>query len=113
MSWDRKQYLAGEVSHEDYYGQFVNPELIAYVVGYIGAERILASSDPHMNDIPLAAWDWLVGVKDRIDTKLFKACNNATYPEQERDKPLWSLSDQVCIAKRAARAWREAQGGAQ
>lgn len=104
---NRKQYLDGECSHDEYYGQFVTPGLISYVVSRIGANRIKASTDEHMNDITLASWDRLTGVSGLIDASLFKACDNVTYAPEYADKFLWSLSDQVCIAKRAAKMWKE------
>jgi hypothetical protein len=102
----RKQYLDGECSHDTYYAQFVTDRVINHVLTYIGADTIRTSHDPHMNDILLHRWDRLIGIKDCIDTKLFKACNNVTYAEDCRDKFLWSLSDQVCIAKAAAKVWK-------
>ena len=104
----RSQYMAGEVSHDEYYGQFVTPALIQYVARTIGADAIRASQDKHFNDIPLVRWDQLHGVKDCIKSDLFKAANNTTYAEAYRDKFMWSLGDQVCIAKAAARAMRSA-----
>ncbi len=56
----RKQYISGEVSHVEYYGQFVTAGTIAYVMQMIGRDAIINSRDPHFNDIPLANWDRIV-----------------------------------------------------
>lgn len=90
----RKEYLDGEVTHRDYYAQFVNAQTIAYVVQRIGGEAIDQSTDPHMNDIPLRMWDMLapflvVRFRDAGD--------------------LDSLSGRVCVAKEAARQYKERQ----
>lgn len=44
-------------SHREYYGQFVGPYVKQLVVDRIGLPRLLASRDPHLNDIPLGVWD--------------------------------------------------------
>ena len=102
--FDRKDYLAGRVSHAEYYAQFVTQPLKAYVARAIGRDKISASTDPHLNDIPLARWDGLTQTKHLIDRAKFKAADNVTYAEESRDKFEWSLGDQVCIAKAAASA---------
>jgi hypothetical protein len=62
----RKKYLAaiGEVGpdaeallHHAFYIQFATPALLSRVRGAFGPEELLGSSDPHLNDIPLARWD--------------------------------------------------------
>ena len=56
----RKEYMAGECTHREYFAQFTTPGTIALVKRGIGVKRILASHDPHFNDIPLREWDALV-----------------------------------------------------
>ena len=56
----RKQYLNGECTHRQYYGQFVNAGTKARVLSGIGLEALKKSTDPHFNDIPLNKWDNLV-----------------------------------------------------
>ncbi len=51
------QKAATMAAHRAYYAQYVTPEAVRGVVSYVGAERILASTDEHMNDIPLRLWD--------------------------------------------------------
>ena len=52
----RKQYLNGECTHRQYYGQFVNAGTKARVLSGIGLEALKRSTDPHFNDIPLNGW---------------------------------------------------------
>jgi len=56
----RKEYMDKEYTHEEYYGQFVNDAIIKIVGDSIGVDRIKASTDKHLNDIPLKEWDNLV-----------------------------------------------------
>ena len=90
----RKDYMNGVVSHHDYYMQFVTPELTARVVNFIGAKNILASSDQHMNDIPLHRWDTL---------SRFIIISAKKIKEAEEITTLCTL---VCIAKAAAKEWK-------
>lgn len=83
-------------AHRKYYAQFVNDRTISTVVHWVGAATLKASTDPHLNDIPLARWDAMV--------------NNlplAIRPETVGD--YYTLGGGVCIAKEAARQWLEAQ----
>ncbi|MGO4302207.1 hypothetical protein [Cupriavidus sp. RAF12] len=84
--------------HREYYAQFVPNGLKSFVVSCIGAERILASTDPHMNDIPLHEWDRLDGYIRPIGARIHKQINGSS---------VWSLSDTVCVAKEAARQFKE------
>ena len=53
----RKDYLDGKATHEEYYGQFVNETVKNKVAGYFGMDRLRGSKDEHLNDIPLKEWD--------------------------------------------------------
>ena len=53
----RKQYLAKECTHQEYYNQFVTPYILKTVERAISLQAICNSSDPHFNGIPLASWD--------------------------------------------------------
>ncbi len=89
----RKQYLDGQASHDEYYRQFVSSYICAAVERNIGRERILASTDPHMNDIPLSEWDGVgLGFNSSVIHEKVKACGDFV-----------SLSTLVCIAKAAAK----------
>ena len=99
----RKQYLNRECSHEEFYSQFVTESIKEAVGARVGIDRIKQSKDHHLNDIPLIVWDRLTFIKGMIDRDLWRRArehaNPKTYP--------WSLSDQVCIAKQAAREIRK------
>ena len=98
----RKQYMRKEATHREYYGQFVTDSVKQYVSSAIGKDRIAKSTDPHLSDIPLHNWDMLHAIKDMCIHKVSEAAEHA-------DGTLyWSLSDQVCIAKEAARQIKEA-----
>ena len=87
----RKDYLDGKVSHEDYYGQFVNDNVKRIVLSYIKLEDIKNSTDEHMNDIPLCKWDQIK----------FNNCGITKKMEEAGD--YLTLAGIVCIAKYAAR----------
>ncbi len=95
----RQEYLSASredmhAAHRAYYGQFVNQSTINTVVRFIGRERLLASTDPHFNDIPLAMWDRLNGLLP-IAASMKDAGDYLT------------LGGIVCIAKEAARQYVE------
>ena len=96
----RKEYMADSKNlHKLYYEQFVTSGVIQLVKNRIGLQRIINSTDPYFNDIPLIEWDRLNGlVKTYSDTRKKSEAEGC-----EKGKYLWSLSDGVCIAKAAAR----------
>jgi len=83
--------------HRQYYSQFVNTATIACVVSYIGADALKASTDPHLNDIPLKRWDTVAQASLPVAVSFKSVGDYAT------------LSGLVCVAKEAARQWLEAQ----
>jgi hypothetical protein len=96
----RKSYIDGDVSHGQYYGQpaFCTPEVKSLVARAIGLKRILASKDPHFNDIPLERWDALhPAIVIMVGRAIREANGNGGI----------ALSDTVCIAKAAARLIKE------
>lgn len=102
-TFNSKEYMAGKCTHDEYYRQFVNDSVLAVVERYIGMEAIKNSTDEHMNDTPLKKWDELNQIRYAINKPLWIECNNATYASNADGRFLWSLADQVCIAKAAAR----------
>ena len=91
----RKKYIAGDVTHAEYYGQFVDSALLSIVAKVIGTARIVESNDPHFNDIAMADWDKAgASIPPRILQNLREAAPGAGV----------SLSDRVCIVKAAASA---------
>jgi hypothetical protein len=85
-------------AHRRYYAQFVTPGVLALVRAAIGLDRITASVDPHMNDIPLKEWDQLDPAIRPGGARMHAKLNGACF---------WSLSDTVCVAKEAARHLKE------
>ena len=93
--FSRKQYIANECTHSEYYGQFVTQGHIYKVVDTFGAKRLLQSKDEHLNDIPLSRWDNLcIGVS----AAALKECGESM-----------SLGTKNCILKEAARQFIESQ----
>lgn len=103
----RKQMMNKEATHDEYMRQFVTPETIAFIERNIGRDKIIASTDPSFNDIPLAAWD--------------KVCFHAKWPHEGfrynlpvPTRPLWTATGEsltravlVSIAKTAAKIIKE------
>lgn len=102
----RKQYMDNEYSHDEYYGQWVTDQMISIVAMVIGKDRLLASTDKHLNDIPLRLWDNLP-VMDYINKENWKDASLSTYSveTQKQRKFIYSPSDVVCIGKAAAREY--------
>ena len=99
MIYTRDQYLEdsktdGSGSHRKYYGQFVTASTIARVVNSIGKETLLASRDPHFNDIPLHRWDRLVSMLPGSSSFV-----------QAGD--YYTIANGICLAKEAAKQWIE------
>lgn len=72
---------------------------IRSVVFTVGQDKILASTDKHLNDIPLYVWVRIpipIGTR-KLGSKLGDVC-------------MPSIADGVCIAKEAARIFRERKG---
>jgi hypothetical protein len=86
-SYTRQQYLDRECTHRQYYAQLVTEHTRERVAREIGLDRLLASTDEHLNDIPLKEWD-------RI-----KPSFNGPWPEGDHH----SLAGAVCVNKEAAR----------
>lgn len=98
VKYTRQQYLAGECTHAEYYGQFVTD----------GKKRILhrledkikRSNDPHFNDIPLKQWDQLAPAIYPTLSKQMKETGDCL-----------SLAGAVCVLKEAARQMKEEDNG--
>lgn len=84
----RKDYMAGNCTHQEYYAQFVTPEIKVSVIRAIGLKKLMASTDPHLNDIPLERWD---DISTNAGAKMKEAGD------------FLSMAGNVCIAKAAAR----------
>lgn len=92
--YTRKDYMTdperrekGEEPHRRYYSQFVNQRVKSQVQRSIGLEKLLNSTCPHFNDIPLQKW---------YDLNISPAKPMEDYGDY------LTLAGQVCIAKEAA-----------
>lgn len=85
-----QQYMSGEITHREFYGQFVSEYIKTVVLANIPLNRLLASEDPHLNDIPLEVWDRLLFPLPVLNM------TNAGMTSVN------SLSVRVCVAKEAA-----------
>lgn len=90
----RADYMAGKADHQAYYEQFETPALKRAVLTLIGKKAILASTDPHLNDIPLRKWD-----------QVSRMCREEIVHAnlELNGQPTYCLSDGVCAAKAYAR----------
>lgn len=87
--YTRQQYLNNECTHREYYAQLCN-DVKGVVKARIGIPVLLASTDPHLNDIPLSRWDGIA------------MSSGIHYGFKELgDVP--TLAGKVCAAKEAAR----------
>ncbi len=86
MAAQRARYMAGELTHEQYY---------LWLSDWIGIpdsfipfsnEQVQRSTDPHLNDLPLGKWDEADFLVRQLATGL-----------------PWALSDTVCCLKAMAR----------
>lgn len=103
--YTRKDYLARKCSHREFYAQVVNPSVIAHVVTGIGEKELLAAADD-LNRIDLRRWDRL-NVIVPMNADVWRQML-----EWEAPGFPWSKSDNVCIAKEAARQWIAQRRGA-
>lgn len=94
--YTRRDYLYARCSFDQYYGQFITPEVIQYVDTRIGHDNIINSEDENFNDIKLIYWDKIVyNLKPLVDDQLLTEAQEG-----------WSMSTGVCIAKMAAKLIR-------
>lgn len=99
----REDYTNRRCSHREFYGQYVNEYVLGVVRNCGHLKQILASTDKHLKDVPLAMWDKLaMSVSGYVGRRNVELCGykNATS----------SLSDCVCVLKEAARQLKEAEG---
>jgi hypothetical protein len=104
----RKQYLNDEISHSEYYAQFITDTMISNVKNNIGIERIKKSKDEHFNDIPLKEWDALNNFVFKIvngsETCVSRPIVDSECIKKIKDAEEWiSSATIVCINKEIAR----------
>ena len=97
----KSDYKKGDHTAFTYYGQFVSHEIIQTVVKIIGAEAIMKSTKPHFTDIRQETWDNMSGhIHLLIDKNQIK----------DAGEDIATMCFHVCVAKAAARIYREAHG---
>ena len=64
--YTEKNYLDGDCTHGQFYAQFVTPEHKLKVIQHVGLSTLLASTDEHLNDIPLKIWDQIKAPSVRL-----------------------------------------------
>lgn len=98
----RKEYLdtywsddpaERDARHHRYYKQFVTDYELATVASKFG-DRIIRSTDAHLNDIPLREWDMIPLSNESC--RLLKQAGDCGHP---------SSSMKVCVLKAAARMY--------
>lgn len=86
-----KEHFDGACTHQEFYEQFASKAVQKRVLRTISLERLLASTDPHMNDIALNVWDLVA-----------PDCLDISSVERGKTGTCGSKSTGVCIAKAAA-----------
>lgn len=85
-----------------YYGQYVTPEIIAIVVKRFGLLALMKSTDRHLNDIEIQAWDRLAGGSGAGNSGAIWTPHWAPLAKLKECGDGYSLSAGVCILKTAA-----------
>lgn len=91
----RHQYLTGKLSHDDYYLWLADLVGVTLSDLPVPLNQIRASTDRHLNDIPLRHWD----SRDPI----------VRHKAYAKGLP-WSLSDTGCCLKAVARRAAQKSG---
>lgn len=103
--YDRAMHMRGECDYFTYEKQFVSNVSIALVKNHFGAERLLASTNKHFNDIPLRLWDVLAQMS--LPAHALIGMSQIMNYADGNYQPGTSLSDRVCLLKESARAFVE------
>jgi hypothetical protein len=91
----RADYMAGRVSHDEYYRAVVRTAGLHYSDTHPDVAKWrehLAAGDVHLNRLPLVYWDRLAGLAQASLARALRAHGDA-----------WSLAGGVCAVKAAAR----------
>jgi hypothetical protein len=101
----RQDYMNKKCTHHEYYRQFVNTRIVGIVTHALGDAIRKSKDGEHFGDIPLVRWDALSDeIRNAIDSKKWKRLE---CPLVSSGRIFWSLSSAVCIAKTAAKMWKE------
>lgn len=91
----RKSYLSGSSSHAEYYGQFDSPEVRRAILNVIPMFDLMASTDPHFNDIKLSHWDAIqLPEETRCKLAVANGCQVSS---------VYSQTGVICLTKEVAK----------
>ncbi len=99
----RAQYLNKECTHREYWAQFVTAGMKSMVARNFSLERLQRSQNEYFNDVTvLSDWDIMRGnTFAMLDLKKWREIQ---YPEYTDPTSIgWSMSDNTCLLKEAAR----------
>lgn len=98
----RQAYLAGEISHQAYYGEIARRAKITYIRSPMLSEikKALANGDECLNTIPLYVWDIQVVASKSALVRAIKTIPNESLTEAN------GVSIHKAAAKRSARLSR-------
>lgn len=92
----RKAYLAGKISHEEFYLEFADAITFDDLASLVPADAC-KSRDPHFNDVPPKLWDYRFG---EVRFLLSRAINQGRV--MKRSNGL-SASESTCLLKEVAK----------
>lgn len=90
----RRDYLNRKCTHRQYYSQFVNTNTKNQLLRYIPKKEIVASKDPHFNDIKIRRWDAIPAIAGTND-------------KMKKKGDYLTLAGKVCVYKEAAKQIKE------
>lgn len=87
--YTHQQFLDKQCSIEEYYTQFSNAEASAYVIGFLGRDRLILEFKKNpLYKIPAFEFERMFALKSMINAKLLKECDET-----------WTMYTQIFIAK--------------
>ena len=93
--YTREQYMNKEVDHQAYYLDVAAHSGITHrLLPQKMLQEVLASTDPHLNDVPLHKWDRVAAVIQAVEV----------YNNERR---VTSLAGTVCALKAVAREYQQ------
>jgi len=92
----RKDYLAGKISHEEFYLEFADAIAFDDLASLVPADAC-KSRDPHFNDVPLKLWDYRFA---EVRFLLSRAINQGRV--MKRSNSL-SAAESACLLKEVAK----------
>ena len=97
VRFTRYDYLSKQCTHAEYFGQFDSPAVRRAILRVIPMSDLMASRDPHMNDIKLSRWDNI-----RLDGEALRKLTIAN-GHAGVSHYVYAQSDIVCLAKEVAK----------